>query len=98
MISFDVFAVSPQGLEVHWQLQGDKVYEDAVKLLEKLEKDGFKPREMGRPRAKASQPAQDSQTPFCQEHKVSFKPYSKDGKTWYSHKMNDGSWCNNKAS
>ncbi len=93
MTNFDVFAVSPQGFEVHWQLQGEKVYEDAVKLLDKLQRDGFKARELGRPRTKPSQPVQDSQAPFCQEHGTSFKPYSKDGRSWFAHKLDNGKWC-----
>ena len=44
VISFDVFALSPQGYEVHFQIQGDKVYDDALRLLEKLDKDSFKVR------------------------------------------------------
>ena len=28
----------------------------------------------------------------CTEHNVAFKPHSKDGKTWYSHKQGNA-WC-----
>ena len=31
--------------------------------------------------------------PYCHMHKVPLKKFSKDGRTWYSHKLADGSWC-----
>ncbi len=42
--SFDVFAVSPEGYEVHIQLNGQRVYDDGRRLLAQLARDGFKPR------------------------------------------------------
>ena len=30
---------------------------------------------------------------YCQEHKVAFKRYEKNGRVWYSHKAGD-KWCN----
>ena len=33
---------------------------------------------------------------YCADHSVQFKPHSKDGKTWYSHKQGDG-WCNERS-
>lgn len=91
MISFDVFGLSPQGYEVHFQLQGEKVYDDAVKLLEKLEKDGFGVR------GKASSNGQArSEAHYCQEHQTEYKRFEKDGRVWYSHKTADGKWCKEK--
>jgi hypothetical protein len=34
--------------------------------------------------------------PFCHIHKVPLKKFSKHGRTWYSHKKSDGSWCRGK--
>jgi hypothetical protein len=31
---------------------------------------------------------------YCQEHGVAFKRHDKDGRMWYSHKLNGGKWCN----
>lgn len=42
--SFDVFAVSPHGFEVHFQIDGDKVYQEASKLLATMQKEGFCPK------------------------------------------------------
>jgi hypothetical protein len=36
------------------------------------------------------------QNPFCHIHKVPLKKFSKHGRTWYSHKKPDGSWCRGK--
>ena len=34
--------------------------------------------------------------PYCHLHKVPLKKFTKDGRTWYSHKMPNGSWCRGK--
>jgi hypothetical protein len=31
---------------------------------------------------------------WCAEHNTEFKKFSKDGKTWFSHKTADGTWHN----
>ena len=41
---FDIFAVSPQGYEVHISLENEHVYTEALLLLTKLEEDGFRAR------------------------------------------------------
>jgi hypothetical protein len=30
---------------------------------------------------------------YCEKHKTQLRRYEKDGKTWYSHRTPDGSWC-----
>jgi hypothetical protein len=40
-MKFTVTATSPQGFPCHLELEGEKVYADALKLLAQLEKDGF---------------------------------------------------------
>lgn len=32
--------------------------------------------------------------PICPIHRVPFKKITKEGQTWYSHKCEDGTWCN----
>ena len=86
--SFDVFAVSPEGLEVHFQLSGEKVYAESRKLLAQLVADGFTPRTQ-----RAGRGSQAPQGPLCEQHGVNFRQYAKDGKTWFAHKQGDG-WCN----
>lgn len=88
--SFDVFAVSPEGFDVHSQLNGEKVYTEAHSLLERLVADGFKPREQRR----QSRPAKTPDGPPCPVHGVPFRTYNKDGKTWQAHRQGDG-WCHN---
>src|SRR5712691_3206468 len=34
--------------------------------------------------------------PYCHIHKVPLKKFTKDGRTWYSHKTQNGSWCRGK--
>jgi hypothetical protein len=36
------------------------------------------------------------ENPYCQLHKVPLKKFTKDGKTWHSHKTPNGSWCRGK--
>ena len=33
------------------------------------------------------------ENPYCQLHKVPLKKFTKDGRTWFSHKAPNGSWC-----
>lgn len=44
--SFDVFAVSPEGFEVHFQLAGPRVYHLSRELLEQMRLDGYTVRPM----------------------------------------------------
>ena len=102
MIQFDVFAVSPQGFEVHFQLQKVEtgVYEDAIQLMEKMEQDGFIARNGGHriiPSAEEKDAAkEESAAHYCKEHNQARKRYTNDkGDEWWSHKNKDG-WCNEK--
>ena len=46
-------------------------------------------------RTRQANPALDPNSEyFCKECKVMWAKKTKDGKTWYSHKKEDGSWCN----
>jgi len=36
------------------------------------------------------------EVPYCHTHKVPLQPFTKAGRTWYSHKTPDGSWCKGK--
>ena len=33
----------------------------------------------------------------CQEHEVEFKRYETEGRVWYSHRLDGGKWCKEKA-
>lgn len=103
-VSFDVFAVSKEGYEVHFQLAGEKTYCHALKLLEVMSKDGFKPRPMKpafAPKVKSDGPkangaGQDDQQ-LCPIHKVAMRAHHNDKGAWHSHKLADGTYCNGKA-
>jgi len=108
MISFDVFALSPQGYEVHFQIQAeDKVYETAAQLLAKLALDGFTVRGKalqgpgkatnGHHPIQSTPNGQKATTEassghWCQAHQTDYKRFSKGDQVWYSHKTEDG-WC-----
>ena len=44
-------------------------------------------------------PAQDTgegtpdENPYCHKHRTAMRRFSKDGRTWHSHKTTDGRWC-----
>ena len=90
MTQFDVFAVAPTGLEIHFQISGEKAYSEALALLAQMEKDGFKARTNGKGH---SQDTPTEEAHFCTKHGVPFKQYSNEKGVWYSHKDGD-KWCN----
>jgi hypothetical protein len=47
------------------------------------------------PTQATAQPVPD-ESPYCHMHKVALQKFTKDGRTWYSHKTADGSWCRGK--
>jgi len=38
--------------------------------------------------------SQRKDTKLCPIHQAEMKKFEKNGKAWFSHKMDDGSWCN----
>jgi hypothetical protein len=95
MVSFDIFALSPVGFEIHVKLEGDKIYADAMRLLERMAADGFLPR-VGKLPAPVSSNGKDNH--YCNEHGTDFKRFEKDGKTWYAHRTSEGKWHNQEKS
>jgi len=45
------------------------------------------------PPAHRTTQADHDESPYCHRHKAALKRFSKDGRSWYSHKMADGRWC-----
>lgn len=101
-VSFDVFALSKEGYEIHVQLSGDKAYTAALKLLETMSKDGFTPRTThgaygkSNGNGKASANGQD-QGKVCPVHGAPMRAYQNGKGAWHSHKLDDGTWCRGKA-
>jgi hypothetical protein len=46
-----------------------------------------------RPPMQASAPPAHDGSPYCHQHKTAMKHFSKDGRSWFSHKTADGRWC-----
>jgi hypothetical protein len=42
-----------------------------------------------------AQPVPD-ESPYCHVHKVALQKFTEEGRTWYSHKLADGTWCKGK--
>jgi len=64
------------------------------KILEKTSKGTNGP--SGPNSTNGTEPVQPDDDPYCHIHKVPLKKFSKHGRTWYSHKKSDGSWCRGK--
>jgi hypothetical protein len=47
------------------------------------------------PAQRTTQPDHDD-SPYCHRHKTALKRFSKDGRTWHSHKTADGRRCRGK--
>jgi len=45
------------------------------------------------PPTQRTTPADHDDSPYCHRHKTALKRFSKDGRTWHSHKTADGRWC-----
>jgi hypothetical protein len=45
------------------------------------------------PRQPSAAPPAHDDSPYCHRHKTALKRFTKDGRTWHSHKTADGRWC-----
>ncbi|MCL4534978.1 MAG: hypothetical protein M1370_07435 [Bacteroidetes bacterium] len=100
--SWNVRYRTPDGYESMLTLRGD----NGVELLSKAEaalnwlKDhGCAPTTNGYGHKAARSPAETENTgpgdpSWCDNHKAQMKRYEKNGRAWYSHKTDDGNWCN----
>lgn len=44
-----------------------------------------------------SKPKEEAEIHVCEFHNAEMKRYEKDGRSWYSHKLGDGTYCKGKA-
>ena len=87
-MKFNVFATSPQGFSCHLELEGEKVYKDAILLLAQLAADGFTPRGQDVPNSTNGHPH------WCEAHQTEYKRMSKGDSVWYSHRIEGANkWC-----
>ena len=90
--SWNTSYITPDGFTCRITLRG----ETGKDLLEKagiaitfLLEHGFKPEKSA---SKSGSTRGD--TKLCPIHQVEMKHFEKNNKSWYSHKLDDGSWCN----
>lgn len=76
------------GTEVMYTMRDvsdSKLFPRVKRVLKRLQENGV-----------GEQLAEQPQPDWCPIHKVTMKRYTKGDKSWYSHKLPDGSWCSGK--
>lgn len=90
---FDVFATW-EDMEVHFGLENEHCYTEALKLLKQMKADGFTPRPMKSHQThRAGADATPGAQKLCPVHKVAMRSHSNERGEWFSHKLADGTWC-----
>lgn len=87
--SWNTSYITPEGFVCRITLRGETgkdLLEKAGTAIAFLMDQGFKPE-----KSFASNGKGEAQQ--CSIHQCEMKRYEKDGRTWYSHKLQDGSWC-----
>ena len=72
---------------------GKDLLEKADIALNYLTEHGYKPDTYQRHNGNKG----NGETRMCSIHQCQMKRYDKDGKSWFSHKLDDGSWCYGKT-
>lgn len=88
----------PSGFDCQLSLEsasGVEVLQRAQAALAKLGESGCTPNNNQFTSARESQPKAESV--MCQIHKVPMRQYQKNERSWYAHRLEDGSWCRGKA-
>ena len=71
---------------------GVEVLQKAQAALAKLVESGCTP--LNNPQiSSAREPKPKAEKVMCPIHNVPMREWKKDGRTWYSHKLDDGTWC-----
>jgi len=87
--SWNTSYVTPEGFTCRITLRGDNgkdLLEKAGTALSFLIEHGYTPDITNHRNGKG-------EGKQCQIHKCQMKRYEKDGKVWFSHKLENGSWC-----
>lgn len=85
--SWNTSYVTPDGYVCRITLRGETgkdLLEKAGVAISYLMEHGYQPERNNHGRA----------TKPCPIHRCQMKSYQRDGKSWFSHKLDDGSWCN----
>ena len=91
--SWNTSYVTPDGYVCRITLRGENgrdLLEKASSALAFLKQHGYMPEQ------KVSR-NRKGETRQCPIHKCDMRRFEKDGKSWFSHKAEDGSWCCGKA-
>lgn len=95
--SWNTLYVTQDGYRCQLTLRGEtgqEVLEKAQAALEYLAERGSKPQNYNH-RYTYKNGRNGSDTPICPIHQTEMRRWEKDGKVWYSHKV-DGQWCKGK--
>ena len=90
--SWNTRYVTPQGFVCQITIRGDNgkdLLEKANIALNFLTQHGYLPDSGNRRNGKG-------EVRMCPIHQCEMRRYEKDGKSWYSHKLEDGKWCRGK--
>ena len=88
--SWNTSYVTPEGYVCRITLRGENgkdLLEKAGIALTFLMQHGYMPEQ------KFPRNNKGGETKQCPIHKCNMRRYEKDGKSWFSHKADDGSWC-----
>jgi len=91
--SWNTRYTTPSGFICQITLRGDTgrdLLEKASAALAYLLEQGYSPCENN------NHPYTNGDIRLCPIHNAEMKRREKDGKTWYSHRLEDGSWCRGK--
>lgn len=101
-VSWNTRYLSPEGFVCQITLRGDTgrdLLEKAKVALAFLQEQGCRPCENNNnnhhSNGNGNHHASDDPV-ICSIHKVPMKRYEKDGRSWFSHRLEDGSWCHGK--
>ena len=91
---YDVFALSPEGFEVHFALEGERIFADAIALSKAMSEAGFTPRASKATDTGTPQAPNQAGEPSCPEHGPNRVKASHFGGFYCSGKVNGGfcSW------
>jgi hypothetical protein len=89
----------PSGFDCQLSLEsasGVEVLQRAQAALAKLSESGCTP--ISKPQiSSAIEGDTKAESVICPIHNVAMRQYQKDGRSWYAHRLEDGSWCRGKA-
>jgi hypothetical protein len=97
--SWNTRYVTPEGFTCQITIRGENgkdLLDKAGVALSYLLEHGYKPEENRHQPRKATTKGTASSGKWCALHDCELKRFEKDGKVWFSHKTDDGSWCRGK--